>query len=248
MKLDIIEPFSSSVLARTLLSIVTQMTMLRKVGTRSSATFITSYGPPVHIVRGKVTCCANKASSSGQTSRRLALQFLTMLPLTAMQSSEVLFSALAAEDPSEKLQKLTAPIVMCRRVMGPVDRYIDEGSWDKGRTNVNYCTRVLAMRKNMLDAADLLEGDAYYDALDVMGEMINVMSQLDASLYTPLFIPTDEGTISVEQEKYQEQARDFYNQAIDGLDKFLSIIPSAVLDKAIALADKTKYEITIERD
>lgn len=215
-----------------------------------NATFVASYTPPIKNVRQSVTCCATKPSiTAGQTSRRHVVQLLTMLPLTAvLLPSRGIFDAKAAADTSEQLEKLTAPIIMCRRVMGPVDRYIDEGAWDKGRTNVNYCTRVLAMRKNMRGAADLLEGDAYYDALDVMGDMINVMSQLDASLYTPLFIPADEGTISVEQGKYQDQARGFYKEALDGLDKFLSIVPNEVLDRATTLADNTKYEINLERD
>ena len=132
--------------------------------------------------------------------------------------------------------------------MGPVSGYIEVGAWDKGRTNVNYCTRVLAMRKNMKQAADLLQGEEYYDALDIMGEMENVMSQLDASLYTPLFIPADEGDITPEQQKYQTQAKGFYSQAIDGLEKFLSLIPKQALSKSIDNANKYKYEIQIERD
>lgn len=150
-----------------------------------------------------------------------------------------------AKKPAD-LESVTAPIVMCRRVMTAVDRYIEEGAWDKGRTNVNYCTRVLAMRRNMRDAAELLEGDAYYDALDTMGEMDNVMSQLDASLYTPLFIPGDDGAITVEQTKYQQQAREFYRLALDGFDKFLSVIPDEVLKRAVDIADRTKFEIRLE--
>lgn len=132
--------------------------------------------------------------------------------------------------------------------MGPVSTYITEGQWDKGRTNVNYCTRILAMRKNMRAAADLLDGDAYYDALDIMGDMENVMSQLDASLYTPLFIPADEGDITPEQRKYQEQARGFYDQAVSGFERFLSLLPEDVLRSSIGIADQAKYEIEIERD
>lgn len=145
-----------------------------------------------------------------------------------------------------QLERLITPIVMCQRLMTPVDKYITDGAWDKGRTNVNYCTRVLAMRRNMKDAAQLLQGDAYYDALDIMGDMENIMSQLDASLYTPLFIPADEGDITPEQSKYQTQARGFYMQAVDGFDRFLKLVPDDVLVKATDLANNAKYEINIE--
>lgn len=180
-------------------------------------------------------------------SRRDVLRLLTVAPLTlATLAGNSGLAAAAAAKKDGKLDKLTAPIIMCRRVMQPVGRYIEEGAWDKGRTNVNYCTRVLAMRKNMRDAADLLTGDSYYDALDIMGEMVNNMSQLDASLYTPLFIPADDGQVTSEQGKYQSQARGFYNDAVDGLDNFLALVPRDVMEKATSIADSTKYEIPIE--
>lgn len=129
--------------------------------------------------------------------------------------------------------------------MTPVSRYIEEGQWDKGRTNVNYCTRILAVRRNMRDSADLLQGDNYYDAMDIMGELDNTMTQLDASLYTPLFIPADDG-ISPEQQKYQTQARAFYAQAIDLLDGFISLVPETELADARRRAANARYEIKFE--
>lgn len=169
-----------------------------------------------------------------------ALSALVLLQLPSMSTTR---AATAAD--TVQLEKLITPIVMCQRLMGPVDKYITDGAWDKGRTNVNYCTRVLAMRRNMKDAAQLLQGDAYYDALDIMGDMENIMSQLDASLYTPLFIPADEG-ITPEQSKYQTQARGFYVQAVDGFDRFLKLVPDDILAKATDLANNAKYEINIE--
>lgn len=137
------------------------------------------------------------------------------------------------------------PVVMCRTIMSPVKRYISEGAWDKGRTNVNYCTRVLALRSRMRDAAEQLEGDDFYEAMEIMGEMSNTMTQLDASLYTPLFIPADEG-ISVEQRKYQTQAFAFYEDAVGYLDSFLGKVPGASLEKARTAAAAEKYEIRME--
>lgn len=173
-------------------------------------------------------------------SRRTIIRSLLSLVLLQITGSS------EANAASSKLETLVTPIVMCQRLMGPVDKYITQGAWDKGRTNVNYCTRILAMRRNMKDAANQLQGDAYYDALDIMGDMENIMSQLDASLYTPLFIPADEGDITPEQSKYQTQARGFYDQALDGLDRFLKLIPNDILDRAIDIANNTKYEINVE--
>lgn len=207
--------------------------------------------------RRRTLCVTNDAkqpkgkwfASHGSMSRRDVVRLLMVAPITLATTTMGKGSVtIAAAKKDGKLDKLTAPIIMCRRVMEPVGRYIEEGAWDKGRTNVNYCTRVLAMRKNMRDAADLLTGDAYYDALDIMGEMVNNMSQLDASLYTPLFIPADDGQVTVEQGKYQTQARDFYKDAVDGLDHFLTLIPEDIMDKATSIANATKYEIPIEHE
>ena len=131
-------------------------------------------------------------TTTSTTTRRIFLQILlnttfsTLFTLTSSAAAVAAVTTTGVGNSVGKLERLTAPIVMCQRLMGPVDRYISEGAWDKGRTNVNYCTRILAMRKNMKEAATLLQGDAYYDALDIMGDMENIMSQLDASLYTCL--------------------------------------------------------------
>lgn len=99
----------------------------------------------------------------------------------------------------------------------------------------------------MREAAEQLEGDGFYDGMDIMGEITNTMTQLDASLYTPLFIASDEG-ISVEQRKYQTQARGFYKEAVEYLDRFLSIVPSESLEQAKRVADEARYEIRIEKE
>lgn len=172
-----------------------------------------------------------------QDAARIGIANVALVPLMPPPSR--------AADKLTLLEKNVVPVVMCRAVMSPVRRYIEEGAWDKGRTNVNYCTRVLGLRSRMRDAAQQLEGDAFYDAMDIMSEMSNIMTQLDASLYTPLFIPADEG-ISVEQQKYQQQAFGFYNDAVQYLDSFLSKVPGNALEKAKQAAAKEKYEIKVE--
>lgn len=143
------------------------------------------------------------------------------------------------------LQSAVVPVVMCRTVMTPVRRYIEEGEWDRSRTNINYCTRILALKKNIRKSADFLEGDAFYDALDIAGELENIMTQLDATVYTPLFIPSDDG-VSVEQRKYQKQAFAFYDMAIENIDSFLAVVPPPELAKAREKAKGEKYEIPVE--
>ena len=197
-------------------------------------------------VRGPRCQCNQKSTAISKQSRRRVLQYISLLPLA---------SKLVLDHPSpanaisreKKLESMVTPVIMCQTIMTPVRRYIEEGAWDKGRTNVNYCTRVLALRKNMKETAELLDGDSYFDAMDIMGEMSNTMTQLDASLYTPLFIPSDEG-ISVEQMRYQREARSFYQDAIKYLDDFLKCIPTDIVSSAKASAAKAKYEIKFEAE
>lgn len=165
--------------------------------------------------------------------RRSILLSLSLLPLLPVQAA------------TPTLSDHVAPVIMCRRLLPSLSRYISEGSWNKGRTNVNYCTRILALRRNMKDAASFLVGDPYYDALDISAELSIVMTQLDASLYTPLFIPADEG-VSLEQRKYQTEANDYYEQALQYIDTFLTLIPSSDLQKATLKAANSSYQILVE--
>lgn len=185
-------------------------------------------------------CC----TTSPEHSRRifvgnacLALAGITLHQVVPTEAAEKL----------SKLESAVVPVVMCRKVMKPVARYIEEGSWDKGRTNVNYCTRVLALRSHMRQAAEELGGDEFYEGMDIMGEIVNTMTQLDASLYTPLFIASDEG-ISFEQRKYQTEARAYYKEALEDLDRFLSIVPTDSLERAKKVADEARYEIRVDRE
>jgi len=89
----------------------------------------------------------------------------------------------------------------------PIRGYLKAGKWDKARTNVNYCTRVLRLSTNIRTYATALGGGPYYDALDVPPDVMNLTTQLDASAYTAGFIPADEGEIPLEAKKYMEQVR-----------------------------------------
>jgi hypothetical protein len=79
---------------------------------------------------------------------------------------------------------------MCEVVLRALPRYLDRGEWDKARTGISYCTRFLALKKNMQAAAESLGDEEYYDAMDSVTELPELFTQMDASVYTPLFIPS----------------------------------------------------------
>ncbi len=178
-------------------------------------------------------------------SRREVLESAVLISLGALFPRAALG---AAAKPT--LESELTPVVMCRTVLNPVRRYIETGRWDRARTNVNYCSRVLGLKKRMRGAGEFLEGDAYFDALEIAADLDINLTQLDASVYTPLFISgsdDDEYGISVEQRKYQNAALNYYDVAVGQLDEYLSKIPPEALEAARALASKQSYEITVEQ-
>ena len=183
-------------------------------------------------------------------SRRQALTSLAQSVLAVILGSQTRTPAMAAGQPAlSKMEKALVPVVMCRTVMVPVRRYIEEGSWDRARTNVNYCTRNLALKRRIRDTAENgLQGDAFYDALETAGSLDNTMTQLDSSIYVPIFIPPADEGFSAEQLKYQEQARGFYQDAIGMLDRLLGSVPESSLLKAKEAAAREKFEIRVEKE
>ncbi|KAJ8905414.1 hypothetical protein NDN08_001921 [Rhodosorus marinus] len=135
-------------------------------------------------------------------------------------------------------------ICECERVMKPVRKYIAKGEWDRARTNINYCTRNLRLKTNMKIFSEIM--DDPLEGIEIMADLENVFTQMDASVYTPIFIPSDEG-ISPEQEKYQKQAFLYYEQAMRMLGDYLALVPQ---DKKVGAfreaAKRSIFEIKVE--
>ncbi|OSX69233.1 hypothetical protein BU14_1714s0002 [Porphyra umbilicalis] len=133
----------------------------------------------------------------------------------------------AVANPKSLDEPLTS-LVQCRAALPPIRGYLKAGKWDKARTNVNYCTRVLRLSTNIRTYATALGGDAYYDALDVLSDVMNLTTQLDASAYTAGFIPADEGEIPLEAKKYMEQGLAFLDEVEGLMDQLLALAGSNV--------------------
>ncbi|KAK1863405.1 hypothetical protein I4F81_005961 [Pyropia yezoensis] len=137
-------------------------------------------------------------------------------PAAACRHTRRRVTAVALDEP------LTA-LVQCRAALPPIRGYLNAGKWDKARTNVNYCTRVLRLATNIRSYAGALGGDSYYDALDVLSDVMNLTTQLDASAYTAGFIPADEGEIPAEAQKYLEQGLRFLDEVEGLMDQLLAL-------------------------
>ncbi|GJQ14674.1 hypothetical protein GpartN1_g6465.t1 [Galdieria partita] len=168
--------------------------------------------------------------------RKVYLALVTLVGVHCLVSPVFAYNA--------EMESALVPIIQCRQLLDPVEGYLNNANWDKARTSVNYCTRVLRLKTNMKTVSNLLSEDNLKDkAIEYTVDIDNAMSQLDASAYTPNFIPSDTRGITDQNEKYQTQAKDFYHKVIQELDAFLDLSPAEELKNAQDKASKLVPEV-----
>lgn len=188
------------------------------------------------------TCALSATPPRASPSRRAVLRGCTAAVFAALLAPRAASADAAAAARAEGLRTAA----MCVRVLGPVDRYVREGAWDRARTNVNYCSRVLAVKKRMVAAAEAMEKDEdYLVAMEAAAEVTQLLTVADTSVYTAVFIPSDEG-VNPEQRQYQRAAFAALDEARSYLSKFLEIYGEAEVGKAMDMASKARYEIRVE--
>jgi hypothetical protein len=193
---------------------------------------------PLSLRRSRVPHCGASPPSAAPTRRAL----LHGLVVAAFAAAVPPLPSLATDAAREGVEA----VAMCQHVLGPVRRYVDTGAWDRARTSVNYCTRVLAVRKKMLAGADALSADeAYLTAMEAAAEVPNLFTSLDAAVYTAVFIPAEDG-VSLEQREYQQAAYRALGEATGYLDAYLAVFDKDLVAAAKAMAKTAKYEIRVD--
>lgn len=186
-----------------------------------------------------------QATLSGAPSRRALLRS-GVLAAAALALPGAAARAAPKPNPNAARDAVTT-VAMCLRVLAPVERYVREGAWDRARTNVNYCSRVLAVRPKMLGGADtLVDDEAYLSAMEAVAEVPNLFTMLDAALYTAVFIPADDGQVVLEQRQYQEAAWRALDDSCRYLVQYLDQFPSDMVATAKEVAGTSRYEIKVE--
>lgn len=180
------------------------------------------------------------------TSRRAVLRSgaAALLALALPARPPAATAAAVATDPAADAVRAVA---MCVRVLGPVERYVRVGAWDRARTNVNYCSRVLQLRTRMRAGAETLASDdAYLTAMEAAAEVSNLLTSADSSIYTAGFIPQADDEVDPEQRQYQTAAYRFLGEASEYLQAFLGVFDEDVVAAAAADAKTARYEIRVE--
>ena len=144
---------------------------------------------------------------------RSALALLVAIP-TLAQTATVNSRAMAAAPSEDKYLDALATLITCKKVLETVDQYIEVQAYDSARTNVNYLLNQLFLEKKVqMLIQQSLDFSEDSDAVDVAQEAGNRVSntaiQLDSTLYTCVFIPSDDGTVPPAAEKYRKQSFDF---------------------------------------
>ena len=154
------------------------------------------------------------ASLRGKVSPffRSALALLVAMPVL---TNTIATNSRANAAPSEdKYLDALATLITCKKVLESVDQYIEVQAYDNARTNVNYLLNQLFLEKKVqILIQQSLDFSEDSDAVDVGQEAGNRVSntaiQLDSTLYTCVFIPSDDGTVPPAAEKYRKQCYDF---------------------------------------
>lgn len=138
-------------------------------------------------------------------------------------------------------------ILASKKILIPVQKYIEIGQYDPGRTNVNYCTKILRIRRAfdnvVLQAQDnpSVDLDKLDAAIELTAVADNNFSQLDSSIYTLIFIPNEGNELPPNSRKYLVMAQDYYKTVMDSIDAALALGSPQELNEAQKLADTMEY-------
>lgn len=157
----------------------------------------------------------------------------------------LLHPSLAADD-AAYLQSLAA-VLEAKAVLKKVPQFVSLQAYDNARTNIKYCLNQLRLQKqldtlvkNSIDFSE--DPDAIDAAADASTRIANTATQLDSTVYTLIFIPTEDGELPPSAEKYIKQSNDFYSALEKDLDLMLKVASDAQLSEAQSISDKELKE------
>lgn len=162
------------------------------------------------------------------------------------KASDSLFNGSTSFGKKSMVESLSV-ILASKKILTPVQRYIEIGQYDPGRTNVNYCTKILRVRRALDNVVSQAQDNPSIDldkldaAIELTAVADNNFSQLDSSIYTLIFIPNEGNELPPNSRKYLVMAQDYYKTVMDSIDAALALGSPQELDQAQKLADKMEF-------
>jgi len=121
-----------------------------------------------------------------------------------------------------------ATVVSAREILKPLKDFILDQGYDNARTNINFILNQLKFQKkidvlvqNSIDYVD--DADIIEEAQDAGTKLTNTLRELDSLVYTIIFIPSEDGSVTPTQEKYRKQTYDVCDRLSSELDKLLRL-------------------------
>jgi hypothetical protein len=143
----------------------------------------------------------------------------------------------------EKFINALAVMIVAKNVILPSKKYVEIQAYDNARTDIQYILNQMQLQKNVevliqnsidfMDDMDIIEA-----AQEAGNRLTNTAIQYDSSIYTCVFIPSEDGTVPPSAEKYRKQAYQYYESFIKDIDTILKVAS----DKYLLLAQKKADE------
>ena len=166
----------------------------------------------------------------------------TWITTASLLFNQPLLHPAGAADDDAYLHSLAA-VLEAKAVLKRVPQFVSAQAYDNARTNIKYCLNQLRLQKqldtlvkNSIDFAE--DPDAVDAAADASTRIANTATQLDSTVYTLIFIPTEDGELPPSAEKYIKQSNDFYSTLEKDLDLMLKVASDSQLSEAQSISDK----------
>jgi len=119
-----------------------------------------------------------------------------------------------------------ATAISAKEILKPLKEFIENQGYDNARTNINFILNQLKFQKkidilvqNSIDYVD--DADVIDEAQDAGTKVTNTLREIDSLVYTIIFIPSEDGSVTPTQEKYRKQTYDVCDRLSNELDKLL---------------------------
>lgn len=191
-----------------------------------------------------------KEDSTGWESSKRNQKLLGCL--ATLLASVVVSPPLAVHASEEIFVKNVATMLTSKKILEPVDNFVEKSAYDNARTNVKYITNQLQLQKNAdslvrnsLDLDPEPNSDLVDAATEAAGRISTTAENVDSSVYTTIFIPpADDGTIPPSALKYRKQALEFLKAYRSDLDALINVADNDLLVKA-KVTTKTSQNKTL---
>ena len=182
----------------------------------------------------RISLFAQKDSIDHRSSQKLLGCLATLLASVAINPP------LAVHASEEIFVKNVATMLTSKKILEPVDNFVDKSAYDNARTNVKYITNQMQLQKNAdslvrnsLDLDPEPDSDLVDKATEAAGRISTTAENVDSSVYTVIFIPpADDGTIPPSALKYRKQAIEYLKAYRTDLDALISVADDNLLTKA----------------